>query len=215
MRKLALMVGMGLLLAPVSLAAQVCLGSPGTRGQSNLGGVIRLQSNISQFGGTYSGDYPSAVVADGLLTYDHYSVAGTSYGGFTAGARLGLELHSVVLPASLSLCPHAGLSLSHYSGHNLLTIPVGIGIGTVIPLDNGSRYRSVSRLAPPASGNGLLIFATPAVAYEHFAGHSDTYVLSEIGARYLVARFYVGASVFVKSGGRNTVLGLNAGIPLP
>ncbi len=53
------------------------------------------------------------------------------------------------------------------------------------------------------------------MAYEHISGHSDTYVLSEIGARYLLARFYVGASVIVKSGPRNTVLGLNAGIPLP
>ncbi len=213
MRKLALLVGMALL-APTGLAAQVCLGYPATRAQSDLGAVVRLQSARTQVGGTYSADYSSDVVADALLTYDHFSKNGVHSNGWTAGARLGLELHSAVLPAALSLCPHAGLTLGRMFGDNTLTIPVGFGIGTVVPLES-SAASSRPGQAPRSSNRGLLIFATPEVAYQHVKGNSDTFALSEFGARYLVGRFYAGASVIVASGGRDAVLGLNVGIPLP
>lgn len=209
MRKFALLVGAALALAPAALAGQVCLGYPATRGQSDIGAVIRLQSSLSQFGATYSADYRSDVVADGLLTYDHYSSAGIHSDGWTAGARLGLELRSVVIPSALSLCPHAGLSLGRLFGNNTLTIPIGFGMGTVLQLENGAPSGTRH------SNHALLIFATPEVAYEHARHRSDTYALSEIGARYLVGRVYVGASVIVASGHRDAVLGLNAGIPLP
>lgn len=215
MRKLAFAVAAALLIAPAALAAQVCLGYPATRGESDLGGVIRLQSGVSQFGGTYSGHYPSDLVADGLVTFDHYSQGDFKENGFSAGARLGVALRSSALPPSLSLCPHAGFGLSHVSGNNDITVPVGIGIGTTLPLDNGRRSDVRPRFAPPTAGTSLLLFATPEVAWTHFKGGSNTYVLSEIGARFVLPSFYAGASVIVASGGRNTVLGLNAGFPLP
>lgn len=220
MRKRGLLLGLVMVLAAGPVAAQVCLGYPGGRGQSSVGALIGLQSHLTQLGATYAVHSPTDIVLDAAGTFDHYSTdidrSGTN--GFSLAGRLGLELHSTALPPSLSLCPHIGVGIRHVSDLNAVTVPIGFGIGTSIPLLPAGRYTAGGRARPPRGGNALIVYATPAYFYEHVSvdrvSGSNSSIGTELGAHFVLGGPYIGASVLLRSGGANTVLHLNAGIPL-
>ncbi len=210
MRRLFALLLASTLAAPAGAAAQVCLGYPAGRGESDIGAVVRLRSGLSQFGGTFATHTPGDVVGEAGATVDHYS-GGKSW-AFTVGGRAGLELHPALLAATVSLCPFAGAGLSRASGLSTLEFPLGLGIGTVLPLEAATPADSTSILR-------LLLHGAPTLFLAHTSvpGHTESSATGglEVGARVLFEGLYAGAAVLVRAGHNHTVLSLYAGLPLP
>ncbi len=210
MRRLFTLLLASTLAAPAGAAAQVCLGYPAGRGETDIGAVVRLRSGLSQFGGTVATQTPSDIVGEAGLTFDHYS-SGRSW-AFTVGGRAGLELRRLALAPTLALCPFAGAGLSHASGLSTIEVPLGLGFGTVLPLEAATPADSTSILR-------LLLHAAPTLFLAHTSvpGHTESRATGglEFGGRIVYEGLYAGAALLVRGGNNNTVFSIYAGLPLP
>ncbi len=210
MRKTFALLLAGTLAAPAGAAAQVCLGYPAGRGQVDAGAVVRLRSGLSQFGGTVAAHTPADVMLDAGLTFDHYSAGNEN--GFTAAGRAGLELHSDLLASTVSICPFAGAGFTHASGLTVLDVPIGFGVGAILPLE-------ASTPADSAWALKLLLHTEPALFLAHASvpGHSQSSAVGgvELGARVLYQQYYAGAGLLVRAGHNDAVFSFYAGLTLP
>jgi hypothetical protein len=177
------------LIAVPEAEAQFCAGYPTMSGQSSLGVKAAFPDRGDIFGveGSYNMAGPLAVFASFNLLmpaddghdHDHDNVSifggGVAYevGGFIPA-----------IPAGLSVCPVAAVGFSTDHGATTLTVPVGIGFGTVI----GAEGISVMPYVMPQ-------FVLTRISARDVDVLSDTNFGIEAGFLARFANFYAGVTL--------------------
>ena len=200
-RSLAFVVLAGSLVAMEGVAAQACLGIPdGSRGAFlgsvqfpenaktyGVSGIVGAENSDLYFGGGF-----------GLTSFDYEGSENLKSFSGTAAVELGS------VSPDLSLCPVVGVGYSWVEDLNVLSVPLGVGLGTTVPLgENGSA--------------GLTPYAMPQFLWERatFMDESDseTYFGVVAGANVNFDRLLIGAFVTkIFEEGADAVFGIQGGL---
>jgi hypothetical protein len=180
--------------------AQVCIGFPTARGQLAAALVANFPTGGNEFGAEV-GYHTSPGVAffGGINFFDpDAGERATSFGG---GAAFSLPEWRALLPTGLYACPAASVVVTTGDGDNAVSVPLGFGFGTILPLGE------TMTLSP---------YVVPQLRWLSIGDDSSTDFLLSGGAivmGFLGPRVYAGATVnrlFVD--GSRSVLGLKAGL---
>jgi len=132
----AVMAGLAFAL-PAESAAQVCAGYAAMPGSFSAGAHVSTPA-----GGTALGLEASANYASPLGSFANFSLVRPDGDGaresiFGAGLSYEVTQFVPVIPAWLSVCPVAAVSISSIDGTTNFSVPLGVGFGTTIPLAAG------------------------------------------------------------------------------
>jgi hypothetical protein len=132
-------------------AAQTCMAFPVREQQLALAGNLGfLDNNTRSYGGALGYNLPGQATVSGGVSVVKPDGGGDT-DGFTVGGNFGYELSS---SGGMSACPIAGFHYRNWAGQgfgddeNSWTIPIGLGLGTSMPLGNGNANRMILNAFP-------------------------------------------------------------------
>jgi hypothetical protein len=122
---------------PAVLDAQVCAGYAAMPGSLSAGANVANPPGGSSLGmeASYNFTNPLGVFGSFNLVRPEGEANHSIIGG---GVSYEVTDFVPIVPAWLSVCPLAGVSLSSVNGASTLTMPVGMGFGTTIPILPGA-----------------------------------------------------------------------------
>lgn len=191
-----------LALSPLGLSAQACLGLPAGSGTTVLAS-LSFPSNATGF--TLSG---VGSVAESLYGSASIGVVSPDVQGASnltvAGGGLAYEVPRLLETASI--CPSAGVSYGFVDSVNLLSIPLGVAVGTTVPLDD----KATSTLTPYVTPQFVWTRAT----VDGLDGStSSNYMALNAGATFGFGQFVAGPFVTKPfEDGMEAVFGLQGGL---
>lgn len=182
MRRKISAIALGMVLAPAALSAQACFGVP--QGVATAVGLAaQFPESATSFEVQGLKALANSLFVDatvGTISYDVDGYDNEIHGGVGVGYELS------PLAQTASVCPQVGVGYSTWEDYSAINVPVGLGIGRTIALDE----RGSMSLTP---------YVTPQFnwARYEFDGESetDTYFLATGGATLGFDRFFVGATV--------------------
>jgi hypothetical protein len=130
-------------------AGQACMASPAREMQVALAGNLGFLENANFYGGSLGYNLIGPLAVNGSVGVTKPETGDDN--GFTVGANFGYELSST---GGLSACPIAGVSYSNFVGGlfaddvNTWIIPLGLGLGTSLPLGTGTSNRMILSAFP-------------------------------------------------------------------
>jgi hypothetical protein len=214
-RKLALAFAASSTLIAGQVAAQACLGLPTMDGQATLSGNVGFLENARTYGGagSYNMAGPVTLGASVSITKPSNVNQDITNLGVLGAYDLGL--------AGFSACPSAGAQYSTFSAQyfgsfvdaTALIVPVGVGLGTAIPVGTGS-----SRLILSAGPQYLYIrtkldFSTPILSGE--GSRTEHEFSLTLGGALHMSQVYAGAGVsFNTIEDSEATFGVNLGLVL-
>jgi hypothetical protein len=191
-----------LALSPLGLAAQACLGLPAGSGTSVLAS-LSFPSNATGFtlsgvGALSEGLYGSASI--GVVAPDVQGASNLT----VAGGGVSYEVPRLLETASI--CPSAGVSYGFVDAVNLLSIPLGVAVGTTVPLDE----KAASTLTPYFTPQFVWTRAT----VDNMDGStSSSYLSLNAGATFGFGQFVAGPFVTKPfEDGLEAVFGIQGGL---
>lgn len=206
--KLMALATAGVVFTAGSAAAQACMGVP----IGDAGFAVRGEVSLPESAKTYEAALNANLIGPiafelfgGLVDFDDVDDNGATFGG-KAAYELGI--------AAASICPLVGVDYTTFSAGegasevelNTLVVPIGIGIGTTLPVGTAA---DVALYAQPAF---LYINSSATIAGEEF-DESENEFGADVGARLGFGRFLVGGSVnFTTIEDSDAVFALTAGV---
>lgn len=206
--KLMALATAGVVLTAGSVAGQACMGVP----IGDAGFAVRGEVSLPEDAKTYEAALNANLIGPiafelfaGLVDFDDIDDNGATFGG-KAGYELGL--------ATMSVCPLVGVDYTTFSSEDTegdfeitsLVIPIGIGIGTTLPV---GPVADVAIYAQPAF---LYVKNTLTMLGEEFDDSENAFG-ADVGARLGWGRFLVGGSVnFTSIEDSDPVFALTAGV---
>lgn len=191
--------------APIA-AAQVCVGFPTMDRQFSFGGALGFPDGGKEYGVEVSYNLPGPASVFGGMDIYSPDGDGDSQDVFFAGAAF--DLLNVPLGTggnALQVCPTAQVGYSSFDDFSLLSVPIGVGVGTTVAI------------TPTAQ---LMPYVVPQLVMSRFSGDDfDSQTEWDFGAR---AGAVVGFGMFFVGGelerifvdGADTSFGIRAGIRL-
>lgn len=191
--------------APIA-AAQACVGFPTLDRQFSFGGSLGFPDGAKRYGVEVSYNLPGPASVYGGMTILSPDGDGDSQDTFFGGAAF--DLASVPLGAGgtvLQVCPTAEVGYSSLDGGSILSLPLGVGVGTTVALT------PTAQLLPYV----IPQFAMTRISIDDFDSHSEWDFGLRAGGVVGFGMFYVGGElqrVFVDNA--ETQFGIRAGIRL-
>lgn len=190
-----------LVLSPLALSAQACLGVPTGTNTAIIGG-LSFPSNATGFtasGVMGAGESLYADASVGVIAPDIEGAENITHFGVGAAYEMPNLLETA------SVCPSASIGYQTVGGMNAFSIPLGVGIGTTMPMaEDGS-----TTLTP---------YVTPAFVWSRVTmdgvdgSASDTYFALNGGATIGFGQILAGAFLSKAfQDGADAVFGLQAG----
>lgn len=204
------------LLAAATLAgsaqAQVCAGFPTVDRGFSLGGRIDFPEGANSFGvdASFNAAGPLSVFGGlNVLSDDSSTTDDDSEDLIFAGVALEMPSIGAMLGPSASACPQARAEFGGFAGLDYLRVPVGLGLG--------------GTFTTSPAGPTLSPYVIPQVVFTRIsiadAEESETEFGVRGGALLTFGMFYVGAEANYIGGdfnfparGKDTMLGLRAGV---
>src|SRR5262245_23483470 len=125
-------------------AGQACIATPARELQLALAGNLGFLENGKSYGGSLGYNLVGPLSVNGNIGVTKPDAGAND--GLNVGANFGYELAST---GGLSACPVVGVGYSNFAGNNFgndvnsWIIPIGLGIGTSVPLGTGSGSRMI------------------------------------------------------------------------
>lgn len=176
----------GTVLLPASLEAQSCLGIPQGTGTAIAAGVSFPTDAKSYHlqGVTTAGTALFLGAGAGITSYDSDFLDVENETNL--GAKVAFEIPA--LRQTASVCPQVGANYSFVENVNLLSIPVGFGVGTTLPLGEGGASTLTPYVTPEFIWSRLSVDGVDET-------ESDTYFAVTAGATLGFGQFLIGANV--------------------
>lgn len=171
-------------LSPAVLAAQACIGIPQGTGSAILAS-LSFPSNATGFtasGVMSAGESLYASANAGVVAPDIEGVENMT----VLGADVAYEVPSLLETASV--CPTAGLGYSTLGGMSALSIPLGVGVGTTLPMDETGATTLSPYFAPGFVWSRVTVDGVDGSA-------SDTFLALNAGATVGFGQILAGAFI--------------------
>ncbi len=191
--------------APIA-AAQACVGFPTLDRQFSFGGSLGFPDGGKHYGVEVSYNLPGPGSVYGGMNIFSPDGDGDSQDSFFGGAAF--DLASVPLGAGgtvLQVCPTAELGYSSFEGGSVVSLPLGVGVGTNVALT------PTAQLMPYVVPQ----FAMTRVSIDDYGSNSEWDFGVRAGAVVGAGLFYVGGELQrVFADNADTVFRIRAGIRL-
>lgn len=197
-----------LVLTSSQLEAQLCGGVPFNRDQTVVMASAGFPDNANTFGIEGRRKTSNAIVLAGgysITTIDEDAAGGEdipSQHTIAAQGAYEFQLQSAESGPQLGICPNVGFGYTKWDELSMVSIPLGIGVGTAFEIGQGTAL-----LAPYASPS--IVFAKAEVEDVESDWENDFGITA--GANLVVSNLIFGGS-FTKVGDADGTFGVQAGL---